>query len=198
MPCLGNENGGGSETRGDNNVRITIFIPYLDSIISALECRFSDANKPAFNLFLLHPVQMKLVKKEEFKIKMKSVAEMYPQIDNFAVQADTWFDMWQKRDEFNGTLQDLLDETVLFPGVQEAILIALTLPVTTCTSERSFSTMRRVKTWLRSTMGDGRLSALCMMSIHRKCVEKNQASIIKTVIDCFGQEPRKLQFLFNT
>ena len=34
----------------------------------------------------------------------------------------------------------------LFPAVPNAIIIALTLPVTTCTTERSFRTLRRVYT----------------------------------------------------
>ncbi|GBN09238.1 hypothetical protein AVEN_48117-1 [Araneus ventricosus] len=41
------------------------------------------------------------------------------------------------------------------------------LPVTTATSDRSFSTLRRTKTYLRSTMGEDRLMGLSMMSIHR-------------------------------
>jgi len=40
--------------------------------------------------------------------------------------------------------------------------------VTTCTSERSFSSLRRLKTYLRSTMADNRLNGLAMLSIHRE------------------------------
>ena len=35
-----------------------------------------------------------------------------------------------------------------------------TLPVSTATSERSFSTMRRLKTYLRSSIGNERMTAL--------------------------------------
>ena len=40
----------------------------------------------------------------------------------------------------------------LYPNVVTIINILLTMPVSTATPERSFSTMRRVKTYLRSTM----------------------------------------------
>jgi len=42
-----------------------------------------------------------------------------------------------------------------------------TLPVTTCSSERSFSTLRRLKTYLRNTTGEDRLNGLALLNIHR-------------------------------
>ena len=88
-------------------------------------------------------------------------------------------------------LESLLNDTELFTSIRQAILIALTLPVTTCTVERSFSTMKRVKTWLSSTMSDSRLSELCMMSAHRMMVSENKKKIIQKVISKFGQTPRR-------
>lgn len=35
-----------------------------------------------------------------------------------------------------------------------ALEILMSLPATSCTAERSFSTLRRVKTWLRPTVGE--------------------------------------------
>jgi len=42
------------------------------------------------------------------------------------------------------------------------------LPVTICTSERSCSSLRRLKTYLRSTMTETRLNGLAMLSIHKE------------------------------
>lgn len=41
---------------------------------------------------------------------------------------------------------------------------------TTRTVESSFSTLRRVKTWTRNTMGEDRLNGLYMLSVHRENV----------------------------
>ena len=41
-----------------------------------------------------------------------------------------------------------------------------TFPVTSATAERSFSSMRRVKTFLRSTMTQSRLNNLFMLYVH--------------------------------
>ena len=45
--------------------------------------------------------------------------------------------------------------------------ILLTLPVTTCTSEQLFSTLRRRKTCLRNTSGTTRMNGLALLNIYR-------------------------------
>jgi len=65
----------------------------------------------------------------------------------------------------------------------------VTLPVATCTSERSFPTLRRVKTYLHSTMGSHRLNGLALLNIHRE-VQIDTALIV----DKLAQKPRGLPF----
>ncbi|MCI0139915.1 hAT transposon family protein, partial [Enterococcus faecalis] len=40
------------------------------------------------------------------------------------------------------------------------------MTVSTASAERSFSTLRRLKTYLRNTMSDTRLTGLALMNIH--------------------------------
>ena len=47
------------------------------------------------------------------------------------------------------------------------VYIMLTMPVTSTTAERSFSVLRRLKTYVRTTMNNDRLSSLALMHIHR-------------------------------
>lgn len=49
--------------------------------------------------------------------------------------------------------------------VLELLEIALSWPITTASAERSFSTLRRLKTYLRSTMKEELLSGLALMTI---------------------------------
>ena len=99
----------------------------------------------------------------------------------------------------NATLMELWNYCHLFTAVRKAALIALTLPASICQVERSFSTLRRVRTWFRSTMSTERLSGLCMFSVRRQKVMDRKDSITKDVIDRFGSERRRLQFcLKNT
>ena len=47
------------------------------------------------------------------------------------------------------------------------IFLLLTVPVSTAGIERSFSTLGRMKTWLRSWMGEEWLTGLALLNIHR-------------------------------
>ena len=61
----------------------------------------------------------------------------------------------------NLDLRDIIKDTeTFFPTVKHALQISMAQPCTTCTIERSFSTLRRVKTWLRSTTGENRLNGM--------------------------------------
>lgn len=67
-----------------------------------------------------------------------------------------------------------------FPNVTVALRILLTLPVTVASGERSFSKLKLVKNYLRSTMSQERLVGLAMMSIEYDVLEEiDTESIIK-------------------
>ncbi|CAI6355321.1 unnamed protein product [Macrosiphum euphorbiae] len=91
---------------------------------------------------------------------------------------------------------DLLEHSkIFFTGIKIELEIFLSLPATSCAAERSFSTLRRVKTWLRSTTGEDRL---CMLSVHRERVDIRKDKLIEQLITRFAREqPRRLQFLIN-
>lgn len=54
----------------------------------------------------------------------------------------------------------------IFPNVHTLLQIGATLPVTTCEAERSFSSLRRLNTYLRASQGAERLDALALINIH--------------------------------
>ncbi|XP_069700787.1 52 kDa repressor of the inhibitor of the protein kinase-like [Periplaneta americana] len=76
-----------------------------------------------------------------------------------------------------------------YPNIRELLTILCVMPVTTCTAERSFSTLRRVKTYLRSTMNQDKLNGLVLLNIHRNIdVSPDE------VIELFARKhPRRLQ-----
>lgn len=56
----------------------------------------------------------------------------------------------------------------IYPNLWIALRIAVTLPVTIASAERSFSKLKLIKTYLRSTMSQERLSGLAIMSINHE------------------------------
>lgn len=52
----------------------------------------------------------------------------------------------------------------VFPTLHTALCISLTLPVSSATTERSFSKLKIIKNRLRTTMSESRLESLMMIS----------------------------------
>lgn len=82
-------------------------------------------------------------------------------------------------------------EKEAYPLLKSLLQILLTLPISAATAERSFSTLRRIKTWLRSRMNEDRLTGLAIMYVHRDI-----GIDIEKVINVFASSKnRKLDFI---
>ena len=84
-------------------------------------------------------------------------------------------------------MQDMVKElSVLisaFVQLLKLISIIMTLPISTSSNERFFSTLKRVKTYVRSLTSDARLSDLMLISTEKnfiRSVDKNK------LVDKFG------------
>ena len=81
----------------------------------------------------------------------------------------------------------------VFPVLSKLMQIFWTIPITSCSAERSFSCLRRLKNYLRNTMGQERLSALALINI-----EKEIAIDADKVVDDFAKNSsRKLQLSYT-
>jgi hypothetical protein len=56
---------------------------------------------------------------------------------------------------------------VLFGQVENLVRLLLVVPVSSCEAERSFSVLRRLKTWLRSTMSQNRPNHVAVCHVHQ-------------------------------
>ena len=54
-----------------------------------------------------------------------------------------------------------------YPDVCTAYMIYMTVPVTVATAERSFSKLKLIKDFLRSSLSQERLSGLALLSIEK-------------------------------
>lgn len=77
------------------------------------------------------------------------------------------------------------------PDVATALKLFLTLPVTVATAERSFSKLKLIKTFLRSTMSQERLSSLALLSIEN--ARARNIDIKDAVKDFAHQNARRAQ-----
>lgn len=78
----------------------------------------------------------------------------------------TIFDIKKYFCSLTKTQRDLLCQ------VCTVLKLVLIMPATNATSERSFSALRRVKTYLRNTMGQERLNHLMVLHVHKDITDK--------------------------
>ena len=57
--------------------------------------------------------------------------------------------------------------TKIFNETAKLLRILITIPMTSVEAERTFSSLKRIKTFLRNTMGQSRLNSLSVISIGR-------------------------------
>ena len=82
----------------------------------------------------------------------------------------------------------------LYPEVVTGLVLFLTIPVTVATAERSFSKLKLIKNYLRSTMCQSRLSALALISIENVIAKQLD---IKKLTKIFAVAKPKRAVRFN-
>jgi len=162
--------------------RRAVYLPLLDCIISDFHSRFQDNILNILTeLVFFIPSHIVLTDGEDC-VGVDSFLAKYSDclpgpVDKFVLrgEVDLWRQKWLRTrtanpDEAvsNTAIAGLLAcDRQTFRLIHSFLTILLTLPVSTAGVERSFSTLRRAKTWLRSRMGEERLTGLALLNIHR-------------------------------
>ena len=95
-------------------------------------------------------------------------------------------------------IQDDLSEGL--PEVTKLLKLMLTIPVTSVSAERSFSCLKRVKTYLRNTCKQERLTDLSIISMESSVIRelKSKGTFYDAVIDTFSAlKDRRVDFLYR-
>jgi hypothetical protein len=85
------------------------------------------------------------------------------------------------------------------PEVFKLGLLIATVPSTTTSVERSFSALKRSKTYLRSTQNEECLSGLEILSTEKDVLHKLQSTVTfyDNVITKFTKQERRMDFTFK-
>ena len=90
------------------------------------------------------------------------------QLQNQVYRWKTQWDMMSvadKRDTLDDTIQEINPD--LYPNMYTVVVIPMVMYVSTATTERSFSTMRHLKNYLRSKMTTECMWGLFSMHVHK-------------------------------
>ena len=87
----------------------------------------------------------------------------------------------------------------IFPETTKLIQLITTIPVTSATAERSFSCLKRIKSYLHNSQGQERLSALALMSIENGLLERLRSTpqFQEEVIEVFVRKTRRIDLQFK-
>ncbi|XP_022177820.1 52 kDa repressor of the inhibitor of the protein kinase-like [Myzus persicae] len=148
--------------------RIAIAIPFYDDFISQLKERFSKHKKILSSLYLLIP---KMCLKSPTLESDFSLYSDFINVDTLPSELKLWKRKWiafKDVDRPHTAVESLnYCNPELFPNIHFLLKVLATLPVSTSTPERTFSTLKRVKTFLRNSTGQERLTGLALLSVHR-------------------------------
>ena len=87
------------------------------------------------------------------------------------------------------TLRAKVSEYRVFPQVLTLLRLLFVIPATSATSERSFSALRLVKTYLRSTMKQERLNHLMILHIHKD----REINIMKAISEFVSRNSERVK-----
>ena len=80
-----------------------------------------------------------------------------------------------------------------FPNVKRLLRILCTLPQTSAECERTFSCMKRLKSYLRSTMNAERFNGLALLTIHRS----KDINLINVGRRFINMHKRRMELLYD-
>ncbi|CAC5390836.1 unnamed protein product [Mytilus coruscus] len=166
----------------------SVLIPFLDHLLNELNSRFSKHSQLVSQSLLLTPQVLVLSKTPDLPPGLQELSQMYkddmPCIGSLTSEYHRWYKKWTSEDSpTDHKLPSTGIETLhacnggFYPNIFALLKISCTPPVTTTEYERSFSSLKLLKTYLRSTMTSDRLNSLALMHIHRS-TEIDKSAVI--------------------
>ncbi len=148
--------------------RINTYYAVLDAIIVSIENRFDENMIGDILLMEKLFLTKELLDESELKQLSKQYSLSFDDLrGEQRLYKTTMTNQHANMDEVTAfILSNHLN--VVLPMMNNLFKILWTIPVNTCNCERSFSSLKRIKTYLRNTTGQDRLSGLALLNIERE------------------------------
>ena len=157
-----------------------VYFEALDLTINCIENRF---DQPGYQIYSrLESLLVKAANKLDYEEDIDFVVKVHGEDvskDQLKVQLDILAANLPVMTE-RCDLPSLLSQLKAMSHAQRSLLhqlctvkaLILVMPATNAVSERSYSTLRRVKTYLRSTMSQVQLNSIMTLHIHKELTDK--------------------------
>lgn len=180
-------------TDAEQHFKTSVYYACIDIAIMQLTQRFEGMKSVANRFRCIHPKVLLTKSDDELFKHAQILYNAYERdlSDDFAQQLLSFRAILKFEIEKvpSATIKDVAEILIVknssittsIPDVVTAFKIFLTLPVTVASAERSFSKLKLIKSYLRSTMSQDRLSGLSILSIENERARKvDLSNIVKT------------------
>ena len=190
-----------SQEEAEDNFRVNVFYNIIDYVIDGLSRRFSAAKNicELFDfLWQFKQLNVNELSQKTIHFQLKYSKHVSNDIESEMLLLKRIFDVNFKIDKvapkniFEQILKLRLSN--VFPNVLIALRIFLSLPATVASNERSFSVLKRIKSFYRSKMSQERLNGLAMLNINS---DKAKLLDYSSVINEFAQKKARKSFIMS-
>ena len=179
----------------------SISIPVLDHLLTEMKSRFSAHQRTALQSLSIVPSNMVGLSADDCSYKLSKLVACFhdlPSPDCIHSELHCRQMKWEQHRKEHGESSlprsptvTLRHATGMYPNIRALVSILCTLPVTSCSAERSFSGLKRIKTAIRSSMTTEQLTGLTLLHIHRDIPVD-----LEVAIDEFcRRHPRRMQMV---
>jgi hypothetical protein len=179
--------------------KLAIYIPFIDYLLSELRNRFSFHCELASKLSVLVPAYLECYTFKDLQPTILHFSRWLPEHSTEVANAEylIWRRMWVAAEKKPTNVVDALKacNKSFLPLIHQLLYIFAALPVSTAEAERSFSSLKHVKSERRSTMGENRLNGLIMLYAHKEATNTTEkiSTMTNWVTDEFAKLfPRKM------
>lgn len=173
-----------------------------DKIISEISARFSsfDIFK---SFFIVDPTNFNYNRQYFPTEHITNIISNYPMLSEYKLISELTV-MYENATfsdipNINALSQFIQDNQLVdtFTEVSQLIEIVLVTPAATADAERCFSTLKRIKTFLRNSTGQDRLNALAVLSIHKDYLQDIKQFNHKVIEKFANMKQRRAEYLYK-
>ncbi|ESQ33345.1 hypothetical protein EUTSA_v10009558mg [Eutrema salsugineum] len=185
----------------EENFRINYFITIVDQGLVSLETRFDQLQsyEKTFG-FLFDLKKLMLANDDKLMASCLNLEASLKHGNHFDIDGN---DLFLELKLLKGALPKEIKKVVeildylkklesCYPNTWTAYRIMMTIPVSVASAERSFSKLKLIKSYLRSSMSQERLNGLSILSIERRMAEKLDYTCLMN--EFAGRNARRIKF----
>jgi hypothetical protein len=180
------------EIDSKNKYRIFFFYPVIDSILIEMNDRFSKTNMEILRaISSLSPDGSTFLEIEELKA-LCVMLQCDIRLLNNEIQVLKPMLKQLKPKNIIDLYFEVLPLKQAFPSILSLLIAAMTIPVSSTTTERTFSKTKLIKTAARNSMSDNRLNDLSLLAIERDfCIDYEE------IIDAFAIQHKNSRIILK-